>query len=94
MIAVGGEREAPFSLGTNTANEQLLPNARPALAAAGFSVDGLGMHQQRLVAQEEALRAAGPAHKVPVVSGHTDTEHPALNRDRAHVPVALNKGAL
>ena len=52
------------------------------------------MHQQRVVAQMAALHVAGPTHQVRVVSGHADTEHPALHRDRPHAPVPPNEGVL
>lgn len=37
-----------------------------------FGVDGLDMHQQRVIAQVAALRVAGPADEVLVVPGHAD----------------------
>jgi len=77
VVAVGGDLEAPFSLGAdavqlhellhpglahgNTACHQLAPDARPAVGAAGFGMHGLDMHQQRLVAQVAPLRTNGIA---------------------------------
>ena len=78
MIAVGGDLEAPLALGTNTAQlhellhsllahrdaacHQRAPDARPAVGATGLGVQGLDMHQQRLVAQAMPLGIAGTAH--------------------------------
>jgi len=57
-------------------------------------VDGLDVHQQRVVAQVAALIATGSAYKVFVVSGCTDLQNPALHRDGPHAPVALDEGVL
>lgn len=41
-----------------------------------------------------ALRIAGLANEVLVISAHADSQHPALHRDRPHAPVALDEGVL
>jgi hypothetical protein len=63
-------------------------------AATGFGIDGLDVHQQCIVAQMAALRTAGFVHEVLVKSRQTDSQHPALHRDRPHPSVALDKGVL
>jgi len=72
----------PILAHANAACQQLLANARPAVAVACFSVDGLDVHQQRIVAQMAALRATGFTYKVLVVASHANAQHPALHRDR------------
>ena len=84
----------PLLAHANAACEQLLPDARPAVAATGLGMDGLDVHQQRIVAQVAALRVAGPANEVLVIPSHADLQHPALHRDRPHAPVALDEGVL
>ena len=82
VIAFGGDLETPFAFGTNsvqmheflhpllahrdTTRHQFVLSARPAAGAAGFGVQRLNMHQQRLVAQVLPLRIAGTAHQVRV----------------------------
>ncbi|MNT67040.1 hypothetical protein D3C86_839330 [compost metagenome] len=110
MAAVGGDLEAslasgadavplhellnPFLAHANSPGQQLLPDARPAVAAACLGLDSLDVHQQGIVTQVAPLRAAGPANEVFVVSRHADSQHPALHRDRPHPPVALHEGVL
>ena len=110
MIAVGGDLEAPLSLGTNAvqlheplhallahtapANPQFLSGARPAIAASRLGMDGLDVHQQYVVAWMAALGSAGQANEVLVVPGSAHLQHPALHRDRPHPPVALDEGVL
>src|SRR5258706_15804167 len=83
VLAVGRDLEPALALGpdamqlhellhtvlahTNAACEQLFPDAWPAVAAACFGVDGLDVHQQRVVAQMAALGIAGSANEVLVV---------------------------
>jgi hypothetical protein len=83
-----------FLAHADASGQQFLPGARPAVAAARLGVDGLDVHQQRVVAQVAPLRSAGLAHEVLVVPGHADLQHPALHRDRPHAPVALDEGVL
>ena len=75
MIAVGGDLEAPLSLGTNAvqlhlllqallaytrpASPQLILGARPAIATSRFGMDVLDVRQQCVIAQMAALDGAG-----------------------------------
>jgi len=88
VIAVGGDLEAPLALGTNavqlheflhslladsnSACEQLFPDAGPAIAAICLGVDRLDVHEQRVVTQMAALRIAGLANEVFVIAAHAD----------------------
>ena len=66
----------------------------PEYPAAGLGVQGLDMHQQRLVAQALPLSIAGTAHEVRVAAGRADLQYPALHRDRPQVAVLLDEGVL
>ena len=52
----------------DTARYQLAPDAWPAVGAPRLGVQGLDMHQQRLVAQVALRGIAGTAHEVRVVA--------------------------
>ncbi len=108
MAAVGGDLEAPLSFGANavqlhallhpllahteTACQQLIPRAWPAVAASRFGVDGLDVHQQHVVAQMATLRSAGQTNEVRVVPSDAHSQHSALHRDRPHPAIALDEG--
>ena len=110
VLAVGRDLEPALALGpdavqlhellhsvlahSNAACEQFFPSAWPAVAASRLGVDGLDVHQQRVIAQVAALDTAGPANKVLVKPGHADLQHPAQHRDRPHPPVTLDGGVL
>ena len=110
MIAVGGDLEAPLSLGTNAvqlhellhallaytrpASPQLIPDARPAIATSRFGMDCLDVHQQCIIAQMAALDGAGQTHKVLLVPRHAHLQHPVLHRNRPDAAVALDEGVL
>ena len=110
MIAVGGDLEAPLSLGTNAvqlhellhallahtnaSGKQLLSGARPAITASRLGMDDLDVHQQCVVAWMATLGSAGQANEVLVVPGYAHLQHPALHRDGPHPPVALDEGVL
>jgi len=83
-----------FLANADAPGQQFLPGARPAVATASLGVDGLDMHQQRVVAQVAPLRSACATHEVLVESGHTHLKHPALHRNRPFTPVSLNEGVL
>ena len=110
MLAAGGDLEAALTPGADAVQlnellhpqlahadascKQLLPDARPAVPAARFGMDGLDVHQQRVIAQMAPLGIAGAACEVPVVSRHADLEHSALHRNPSDAPVALDEGVL
>ena len=80
--------------GIRAKGKQLFPGARPAVAAVRFSVDGLDVHQQRVVAQVAPLGGTGTAYEVLVIPGNAGLKHPALHRDRPHPPVTVDEGVL
>ncbi len=110
MIAVGGDLEPAPALGAyavqhhellntllaqaDASGQQFFPGVRPAAAAAGLGMDGLDVHQQRVVAQVAPLRSTCLAHEVFVVPGHAHLQHPALHRERPFTPVTLDEGVL
>ena len=98
MVAVSGDLEAPLALGTNTMQlHELLHSLladQDALPPPRLGVQGLKMHQQRLVAQALPLGIASTAHQMRVVARHANLQHPALHRDKLGMPVALDEGVL
>ena len=84
----------PLLAHANTARQQLLPDARPAVGATVLDMHGLDVHQQRVVAQAATLGTACFAHGVLVLSGHAGLQYPALHRDRPHLAVPIDKGVL
>jgi len=110
VAAVGGDLEAPLASGADAvplhellnpflahahaSGQQLLPDARPAVAAECLGVDSLDVHQQGIVTEVAPLGTADPANEVLVIPGHADMQHPALHRDRPHPSVALHEGVL
>ena len=60
----------------------------------GLGVDGLDVHQQRVVAEVATLGRAGRPHEVLVVPGHAGLQHPALHRDRPDAAVSVDEGVL
>ena len=57
-------------------------------------MDGLDVHQQRVVAEAAPLRGAGAPDEMLVVPSDAGFEHPALHRDRPHAAVAMDEGVL
>ena len=90
VIAVSGDLEAPLAFGADAvqlhellhplldhrdaARYQFALDARPAVGATLLDVQGLDMHQQRLVAQVAPLRPAGTAYQMRVVAGRADLQ--------------------
>jgi len=84
----------PLLAHPDVARQQLLPDARPAVAAKAFGMDGFDVNWQRVIAQVAPLGAARPTNEMLVVPGHADLQHPALHRDRLHASVTLDEGVL
>jgi hypothetical protein len=57
-------------------------------------MDGLDVHQYRVIAQMATRGRAGQANKVFVVPSHTYAQHTELHRDRPDAAEALDEGVL
>ena len=73
---------------------KLFPRPGPAVAAAGLGVDGLDVHQQRVIAEVAPLGRTSRPHKVLVVPSLAGLKNPALYRDWPNPAVPLDEGVL
>ena len=69
----------PILADTDAPGKQFFPRPGPAIATVGLGVDGLDVHQQRVVAEMAPLRRAGRTHEMLVISSHAGLKHSALH---------------
>src|SRR5260370_27876796 len=80
---------------TNALGHQLLPHARPAVLAFGFSMHCLDVHQQSVVADAWARSVSIDITRLPpVVTAGADTQHLAGQGHRPLSAVKLDPGVL
>jgi hypothetical protein len=109
VVAIGRDLEPAFGLrldavqlhepldtilaDTNALGQQLLPHARPAVLAFGFSVHGLDVHQQSVVADASARSVSINIPRLArVVTAGADTQHLAGKGHRLLSAVKLDPG--
>lgn len=69
--------------------QQRLPDPWPAVATPALGMDSLDVHQEGIVAQVAALRAAGTEIKMPVVPGVKQGQGHRLARNHASSRTSL-----